>query len=174
MLEKSLAIVESDEQIALCYPKTTLVDAEGNNPQPYEDNLHLVSDNPRERFIQFIEHVRLSHQHLGVSRASMIKRTHMLGVHGGSDINFLAELTLYGKFYELPERLYFRRFHKDSSSWARNDRKHQQKRYHSKKSAPIVLTRWRQYVAFFQSINGSDLSIRDKLALDCYISKHMR
>jgi glycosyltransferase involved in cell wall biosynthesis len=124
MLERAIEIMESDDQIALCYPKTTLVDAEGGNPEPYEDNLHLISENPRERFIELLERIRLSHQHLGVSRASMLKRTHMLGEHVGSDINLLAELTLYGKFYELPDRLFFRRFHKDSSSWARNDDTH--------------------------------------------------
>src|ERR1051325_8805772 len=41
MLEKCVRILESAPTIALCYPKTTLVDAEGKNPQPYEDNLHL-------------------------------------------------------------------------------------------------------------------------------------
>jgi glycosyltransferase involved in cell wall biosynthesis len=174
MLEKALGVMESDEQVALCYPKTMLVDESGNNPQPYEDNLNLMSDNPRERFIQFLENGRLTHQHLGVSRASMIRKTHMLAEHGGSDINFLAELALYGKFYEYPERLFFRRFHKDSSSWARNDSNHQKRRYHSKKSAGIVLTRWRQYISFFRAIHASPIAIREKIALDRYIALHMR
>lgn len=173
-LEKALTIMESDTDIALCYSKTVLVDAEGSNPQPYDDDLHLVNDIPRERFIQFLERIKLCNQVMGVSRSSMVKRTHLLGEHGGSDINFLAELALYGKLYELPERLFFRRFHKDSTSWARNDSKHQARRYHSKKSSDIILTRWRQYVAFFLAVHGSSISFRDKLALDRYLALHMR
>jgi glycosyltransferase involved in cell wall biosynthesis len=174
MLEKALDIMESDADIALCYPKTTLVDAEGGNPQPYEDNLHLISDSPRERFIQLLEQIHLSHQHLGVSRASMVRRTHMLGEHVGSDINLLAELTLYGKFYEIPERLFFRRFHELSSSWARTDPKHQAKRYHSSRSARIVLNDWRQYMEFFKAVHAGPLGFRDKLSLYRYLARRMR
>jgi len=174
MLEKALAIMESDTQVALCYPKTILVDADGNNPRPYEDNLHLISDNPRERFTQLLEQIHLSHQHLGVSRASMIRRTRMLGKHVGSDINFLAELALYGKFYEIPERLFFRRFHKLSSSWARTDRKHQEKRYHSSITSRIVLNDWRQYFEFFRAVHGAPIGIKNRLALYRYLTRRMR
>jgi glycosyltransferase involved in cell wall biosynthesis len=173
-LERAIAIMEADPGIALCYPKTTLVDADGNNPEPYEDNLHLMSDSPRERFSAFLERVRLCHQHLGVARASMVRLTHMLLPHQHSDVNFLAELSLYGKFYELPERLFFRRFHKDSSSWARGDRSHQARRYHSAKSARIQLTHWRWYVAFFQAVHGAPLSAGDRWALYRLLGRRMR
>ncbi len=174
MLEKTLEIMESDSQIALCYPKTTLVNAEGGNPQLYNDNLHLVTDSSRERFIRLLQHIRLSHQHLGISRASMVKCTHMLGEFVGSDINFLAELSLYGKFYEIPERLFFRRFHEDSSSWARHDASHQERRYHSAKSARIALSRWRQYAAFFQAVHCAQLSVIDRWALYRFLARRMR
>ncbi|MGH8509329.1 MAG: glycosyltransferase family 2 protein [Gammaproteobacteria bacterium] len=174
MLERAIEIMNSDTRIALCYPKTTLVDAEGGNPELYEDGLHLVGDDPRQRFMQLLERIRLSHQHLGVSRASMLKRTHMLKEHPGSDINLLAELTLYGKFYELPERLFFRRFHKDSSSWARQDVEHQARRYHSASSSRIVLNRWRQYCAFFQAVHCAPIKLGDRLSLYRYFCRRMR
>lgn len=173
LLEKAMEIMESDSQIALCYPKTTLVNAKGENPQFYEDNLHLISESPRERFIQLWRNICLSHQHLGVSRASMVKCTHMLGEYVGSDINFLAELSLYGKFYEIPDRLFFRRFHEDSSSWARHDIAHQARRYHSAHSARIVLHRWRQFAAFFQAVHSAPLSTKDRWALYRFIARRL-
>lgn len=174
MLERAVEIMESDDRIALCYPKTTLVDAEGGNPVPYEDNLHLISDSPRERFIQLLERIRLSHQHLGVSRASMLKHTHMLGEHVGSDINLLAELVLYGRFYEIPERLFFRRFHKDSSSWARNDDAHQARRYHAATSPLMMLATWRQHGAFFRAVRGAPIAFGDRLSLYRYLARRLR
>ena len=174
MIEKAVEIMESDDRIALCYPRTTLVNAAGENPEPYEDRLHLISDSPRERFIQLMEQIGLSHQHLGVSRTSMVRRTHMLGAHVGSDINMLAELALYGKFYELPERLFFRRFHEDSSSWARRDKQHQARRYHSASSSQIILTSWRWHLAFFHAVRGAPITFKDRLSLYQYLVRRMR
>jgi len=174
LLARAVEIMEADDSIALCYPKTTLVDADGGNPQLYEDGLHLMSDSPQERFIQLMNRIRLSHQHLGVSRVSMVKCTHLLGEHGGSDINLLAELSLFGKFYEIPERLFFRRFHKDSSSWARNSKEHQARRYHSAKSARITLTCWHWYRAFFGAVYRAPIKFRDKFALYRYLGRRVR
>ena len=174
MLERAIEIMESSDQIALCYPKTVLVDAAGGNPEPYEDSLHLMSDSPCERFIQLLERIRLSHQHLGVSRASMLKRTHMLGEHVGSDINLLAELSLYGKFYEIPERLFFRRFHKDSSSWARDDDAHQARRYHAATSPRMMLATWRQHRALFQAVRSAPIKFGDRLSLYRYLARRLR
>ncbi|MBI3776886.1 MAG: glycosyltransferase family 2 protein [Gammaproteobacteria bacterium] len=174
LLERAVEIMEHDPQIILCFPKTTLVDAQGANPEPYDDNLHLMHDSGRERFIAFMEQIRLSHQHLGVVRADLVRRTRLLGSHQDSDINFLAELTLYGKFYEIPERLFFRRFHKDSSSWSRKDEGHQQRRYHSAASARIKLTVWRWHQAFFSAVTRAPLTLGDKLALYLYLARRMR
>ncbi len=173
-LERAVAILERDARIVLCYPKTTLVDAQGANPEAYEDNLHLMSDSARERFIALMEKIRLSHQHLGVVRADLVRRTHLLGPHQDSDINLLAELALHGKFYEIPERLFFRRFHQDSSSWSRKDEGHQERRYHSAASARIKLTAWRWHQAFFRAVSGAPITLRDKLALYLYLARRMR
>ena len=48
-----------------------------------------------------------------------MKRTSLIGGELASDIRFLAELSLYGKFFVLPEYLFSRRFHETSSSWER-------------------------------------------------------
>jgi glycosyltransferase involved in cell wall biosynthesis len=174
MIEKCMKVVESDPTIALCYPQATLVDAGGGNPERYDDALHLMDDSPRERFIQLMERIRLSHQHLGVSRSSMLKRTQMLGAHVGSDINLLAELALYGKFYELPERLFFRRLHEDSGSWARNSDEHQARRYYAAASSRMALVTWRQHYAFFRAVSRAPLKLSDRLSLYRYLGRRLR
>ena len=108
--------MELDPSVALCYPHAVIVDAKGGNPQNYDDVLNLVHDDPAERFLTLIRTIKLAHQHLGVIRISYLRQTHLLRTHVGSDINLLAELALYGKFVELPDRLFYRRFHKDSGN----------------------------------------------------------
>jgi glycosyltransferase involved in cell wall biosynthesis len=124
-LERAVEVMERDPSIALCYPKCFIVDAEGANPTPFEDTLHLMQTDPGERFLTLIDSIKLAHQHLGLIRMSALQRTHLLGAFVGSDINLLAELTLYGKYCELPERLFYRRFHKTSGSWKRGDKDHE-------------------------------------------------
>src|SRR4029450_12562560 len=49
-LEHALEVMEGNPRLALCYPKTYLVDADGCNPTPYEDDLDLPQEDPAERF----------------------------------------------------------------------------------------------------------------------------
>jgi hypothetical protein len=161
-LERALEIMEQDASIALCYPKTYLVMADNPETTPYEDGLHLVQTDPAERFLKLLDTIKLSHQHLGLVRTSALRRTHLLGAYVGSDINLLAELTLYGKFYELPERLFFRRFHETSGSWKRGDAQHESKHYHGTSNRQISLKKWRRHIGHFASIHASPLPIRSK------------
>lgn len=161
-LEKALQVVESDPSVVLCYPQAVLVDGESGTRTDYHDCLHLVQDDPAARFSFLLSNIQKAHQHLGVIRTSALARTHLLGVHVGSDINLLAELTLYGKFYELPERLFFRRFHKDSGSWRRTDpdhdaAAHDARTYYSTAAPPVRFPKWRARLGFFQAVRCAPL-----------------
>ena len=168
-LEKAIPVMERDETIALCYPKTYVV--EGDNPEtkPYEDQLNLMDDDPAQRFLGVITRIGLAHQHLGVIRTSMLRRTHLLRPEVGSDIALLAELSLYGKFYEYPERLFYRRFHPQSGSWKRTDAEHQAKRYQAANAKRMRLLNWHRQLAFVSGVATSPLSLRSK----AYVMGHL-
>jgi len=164
-LDRAVEIMEADPGIILCYPKTFLIDDKGGNPQPYEDKLHLTQEDPADRFLTLISTIGLSHQHLGLMRMAEVRRTHLLHTHVASDINFLAEMTLYGKFYELPERLFYRRFHKTSGSWKRGDKKHDAKYYYASEERNIELKHWRCHAGFFAAVYTSPVSLRSKMRI---------
>jgi len=131
--------------------------------------LHLVQDDPVARFIQLLQTIKLAHQHLGVIRTSFLRRTHLLGVHVASDINLLAELTLYGKFVELPERLFFRRFHEESGSWKRGDAQHEARRYYASSGSRVRFAHWRGHLAHFAAVASSPLALGSKIRLYKYL-----
>jgi glycosyltransferase involved in cell wall biosynthesis len=164
-LERAMEVMERDPSIALCYPQAYLVDATGTNKSEYHDVLHLMQDNPIDRYVALLDRIKLAHQHLGVIRMSCLRQTHMLGTHVGSDVNLLAELTLYGKFYELPERLFSRRFHEDSGSWKRNDVAHDMKRYHASTSSRATLKAWRTHVRYMAGVSTAPLPATSKARL---------
>jgi glycosyltransferase involved in cell wall biosynthesis len=161
-LQAAVDIMERNPDVALCYPKTYIVDAAESNATPYEDGLHLMQEDPADRFLILIDGIKLAHQHLGLIRTSCLRRTRLLGAYVASDLNLLAELTLYGKFYELPERLFYRRFHPTSGSWKRGDALHQAKHYHGTSKRHRGLTRWRGHAGFFAAVGRSPLPLRSK------------
>ncbi|HVY83320.1 MAG TPA: glycosyltransferase [Steroidobacteraceae bacterium] len=172
-LERAVPIMESDPSIALCYPKTYVIDAEGKNPTPYEDGLNLMQDDPAERFLTLVKSIGLAHQHLGVIRMSCLRKTRLLGTHVASDLNLLAELALYGKFYELPERLFYRRMHDTSGSWRRADKQHQAKHYHGATKRGGHLTNWHGHLGFFSAVHRSPLPASSRLHIYGHLLKRM-
>jgi len=59
-----------------------------------------------ERLISLLG-IFVSRINISADPYGMLGQTHLLDAYVASDITLLAELALYGKFYELPERLSF-------------------------------------------------------------------
>lgn len=179
MLAKTYPVMEGDPSIVLCYPKTMIVDTDGNPQEPYEDNLHLMDDNPADRFINLFSRLRLCHQHLGLIRRDLLARTALLGDHIACDVNLLAELTLYGKFYEYPERLFFRRLHPGSSSWQKNWRQDREARNRQldftdpRRVLGVRYHLWRRHLAFLKAVRRAPLSTRDRARLYVFLARGM-
>ena len=172
ILAEAVAVLEADPSVALCYPRTVLVDANGQETNRYTDKLNLMQDSPVERFMTLISEIGLVNHHLGVLRADAIRQTRLWGRHIGADIGFLAELCLYGKFAELPKFLFFRRFHGESSSWARGNKAHEARRYHAPRNR-IPFNTWRFHWAYSRAVLRSPLPARDKFKLSRYLVRKL-
>jgi glycosyltransferase involved in cell wall biosynthesis len=164
-LERAVAVMERDSSIILCYPRTHVVDSGGLNATPYDDNLHLMQADPADRFLGLLDRIGLAHQHLGLIRTSLLRQTHLLGNYYASDVTLLAEMTLYGKFYELPERLFYRRYHETSGSWKRGDVQHQAKYYLGTNKRRTGLPLWRGRLGRIAAVSRSPLPVRSKMLL---------
>jgi glycosyltransferase involved in cell wall biosynthesis len=168
-LERLFPIIESDPSIVLCYPKTMICDAAGTPIEPYEDDLHLMETNPADRFMNLLSRQRLCHQHLGLIRRDMLARTSLLGDHIACDVNLLAELTLYGKFYECPDRMFFRRFHPESSSAKKGPDpdavEHQLDFTDPRRVLGVRYHHWRRHASFVSAVARSPLSPSDRWRL---------
>jgi glycosyltransferase involved in cell wall biosynthesis len=170
-LAEAMPVIRADASVAAVYPKTTFVDANGNVTGLYEDRLHLVEADPVARLIRFMENVQRCHPHLGVLDCEAIRRTRLFGNYQGGDYVFLADLALYGKFVELPQRYFFRRFHEDSSSWERHDDKHQSRRLYAANSKGGNFDYVRQRAAYFRRVLRSAMSISQKLRAMNYLTR---
>lgn len=173
MLADALRVLEADPTIALCYPRTVIIDAEGREQRRYDDRLHLMQDDPAERFLAVIGNIGLVHHHLGLLRSDMIRRTRLFGAYLGADIGFVAELSLHGKFYDSGKYQFFRRFHTDSSSWKRNNDEHEARRFHPANVRRVRFSNWRYHSGFWRVVMSSSLAIGAKRRLLSQLARRL-
>lgn len=173
MLADAVAVLEADPSIVVCYPQTIIVDGEGREQQPYDDALHLMEDDPAKRFLKLIANINLVNHHLGLLRTDAIRRTRLFGKHVSADIGFLAEMSLYGKFFQVPKRQFFRRFHVDSSSWNRGDQEQEARRFHAANVRRVPFNAWRYHGAFTGAVLCSPLGPAKKAKLLYRLGKVM-
>lgn len=101
--------------VVLCYPRTTLIDENGERLREYPDDLDLREARPHQRLRHFLARYNQCNPVVGLMRRSAIERTHLHGSYLGSDVTLLAELAMLGEWREVPKPLFFRRIHPDSS-----------------------------------------------------------
>jgi len=101
--------------VVLCYPRTVRIDARGAQLPRQEDLLNLWMEEPYRRFQAVLKNPGHWNPIFGVFRTEALRRTGLIRSFWASDTVLLAELSLIGKFVEIPEDLFFRRYHSDTS-----------------------------------------------------------
>ncbi len=115
-LRRCLEVFEqSGPSVVLVYPHTVLVGGADELIGRYEDRLELRGARPYRRIAHLTRWLSLCNAVQGLIRRSALERTRLHGAYPGSDQILLAELALLGEFREVPEPLFFRRRHADSS-----------------------------------------------------------
>lgn len=115
LLERLITHAESAPDAVLTYAKTVLVDADGTEIRKRDDNLDLRQSTPHERLSGFARGWGMCNPVFGLIDKRRLLRTSLIGPYVGSDVTLLAELALQGQFHELPEHLFYRRVHAESS-----------------------------------------------------------
>jgi glycosyltransferase involved in cell wall biosynthesis len=164
-LQEAVAVLDERRDVVLCHPRARLIDAEGNTLSDYDEKLHLMDDSPRVRFRKLYDLIGLCNAHLGLIRRAAMQRTHLIAAHKASDVDFLGELALIGKLYLLPEVRFFRRFHEESSSWARKSAEHQQRYYDPLSRSKLSLDTWRRLRFQWGMVWRGPIGLSERLAL---------
>jgi len=172
-LAEAVGILDRDVETVLVYPHTVMVDEAGNETGRYEDILHLRDDRPSARFEQLYNTIGLCHAHLGVMRRDVMARTDLVGSELASDIRFLAELSLYGKFYLLPDYRFYRRFHQTSSSWERTNIARQIE-YYAPRHSSFRFHTWRRYARLLKAVARAPIPTGEKWHAAKYLGRIMR
>lgn len=157
-------ILDRDPQVVVCYSETKIIDEYGTIISRYYDGLNLQDEAPIKRFIKLIKSLKMCNAVFGLMRSSILKKTPLIGNYISSDSCLIAELSLYGKFFEIPEQLFFRRLHPDASSYDKSTER-QLEFFDPRKKGKIVLPWCRRRYENFLSVKRSQIRLQEKMLL---------
>ncbi len=170
-LARCVDILKSDPSVVLVCADTVFIDAKGQPAEAPPDEPHkfddpgwdLRSDSPVERLRYVIRAGHWVNSTHGVIRREMLRRTNRLPRYLGGDYGLLGELSLLGKFFQIPEPLFFRRIHPGASSqhahddeWIKN---------HWAGGGQLAVPCWSRACHHLSTIARSDLGLASKLSL---------
>ena len=166
-LECCVEALERDPKVALAYTQAQAIDGEGNVVKVYPGKQHFDSPSPRVRFYEFVLDPHPVVAVFGVMRREVLGRTRLIGKYAGSDRPLLSEMSLLGKFHEVPEILFYYRFH-EAQSWGGNkSAQAQQAWYDPRRAGKTTFPQWRLLREHIRSIERSPVGLKDRAS--CYL-----
>jgi glycosyltransferase involved in cell wall biosynthesis len=106
---RCVEVLDADPGVVLCHAKAIRVDEAGDTLVVDLDPLDARSPDPAERFRQVLWSLKAIYPIYGVIRTEALRRTQLFRSHSGSDRILLAELSLLGQLYQIPELLLYER-----------------------------------------------------------------
>jgi len=161
-LARCVEVLDQEPAAVLAYPSTRFIDEHGRvTGECYDDRLHLQASRASERFRQVLERLGLCNAVYGLMRADVLKHTGLFGDFLAADIVFLAELSLYGTFWEVPGALFFRRLHPGGTGGM--DRLQFRAYWHPDGRRRFDLREWRHLVELARAVVRAPLNAAEKL-----------
>jgi glycosyltransferase involved in cell wall biosynthesis len=174
-LEKCVGVLDKDPSVVGCICKTGRIDQHGNFLGYHNKGLlkRINSNKPHERFRDLIDLYYITTPFHAVYRKHSFAQSQLHGSYIGADRNLVAELSLMGRIYEIPECLFFWREHPDSYTsmfYGRTrentlDRLRKETAWWSKEGG-TYFPHWKNCIEYFRSVNRVPLKLTEQLL--CY------
>ena len=166
VLARCVSVLEREPSVVLCYPKTVIIDQEGRVVERYEDDFNLMSPKPHERYRRVIGKKQLLNPFYGLIRSCALRRTRLVESYEASDRVLLGELSLLGKFSEIPEYLFYRRIHPKRATTVNKTPEEKAIWFDPSLRGKILAPRTRRFLGFLTAIPRAKMSPKDTVL--CY------
>jgi hypothetical protein len=156
-LSKTVKVLDSDASVVVCYTTTRDIDEDGNLLPRVDPVLRFDSMQSHERFQDVIRMDHLCEPDFGLTRMDVLKKTRLHGNYADSDRVLLAELSFYGRFWKIPEPLFFRRAHKLQSTAIAPDRQSRTVWFDPSKKGKLIFPHFREFLEYLSVIHRSPI-----------------
>jgi glycosyltransferase involved in cell wall biosynthesis len=167
-LARCVEVLDRDPSVVLCYTRTITIDEEGRCLRKWPPRPELGSKISYRRFREMlgpVEHFAI----WGVIRANILRKTRLLGNYPEHDRALLSRLSLYGRFYEVPDFLFLDRDHTQRAMRRYDFRKPHEAItwYDPDRAGKLIFPAWRVCAEHVAGINQAPISLRERVA--CYV-----
>jgi glycosyltransferase involved in cell wall biosynthesis len=172
-LERCVEALDRDPSTVLAYPLTKQIDGQGKPIEnTYEDDFNYRSDKAHHRFKLcmdrfFVKFNNDCPQIFALLRTDVLRRTPQHGNYDSADMILLGELILWGKFYEIPEQLFYRRFHPQMAYNANRSQAARNLWFDPANKGKNFILRWKWFREYLAAIRRAPLSRSERLG--CYL-----
>ncbi len=167
-LSKCVVVLDTHPDVVLCMPQTSLIDEHGQYLGEYAYKADANLPDPQKRFQNFILKNESGNYVYGLMRVDSVAKTSPHGSYPSSDLVFLAELALYGRYYIIPDPLYYRRFHAgQSTKGALQIERSRVAWFDTSLEGKIVLPKWQCLFGYMKAVRNAPLDIYQHLY--CYM-----
>ncbi len=166
LFEKCIEVLDRNPDVVLSYPLVTEIDSAGH-PLRMLAGGGATTGRPHERFRRLMKLDHHCVESYGVIRSVALRQTRLQQNYTDSDRTLLAELALQGRFYELPEPLFFRRIHPGKSTVVYPDWRERMVWFDASYRTRIALPHWLQFVDYLKTIGRARLQVRERAR--CYV-----
>jgi glycosyltransferase involved in cell wall biosynthesis len=167
LLQRAVEVLDADPSIFVAYPRTKLIDSHGKAIGDFEERLHLMQERPSERWKGVMQNLRLGNLLYGLSRANRLRKTGLVRSYSGGDLPLISEMSLYGKFFEIPDAFFYRRMHEEASSALKNSAD-VMAFYDPSKRHKLFLRNWVHLGARLKSVARAPIPLSQKLRIYGY------
>jgi glycosyltransferase involved in cell wall biosynthesis len=171
-IERAVQVLDDEPEVVVCYSKSLLIDESGSVIERYSDGLHLRSSEPHERLRTLLDTPGWCNPIFGLIRRSALTGTPLIANYPRSDRTLLAELTLRGEFFEIPDHLLYRRIHPNISTEVHVSEKDLAVWYDSKNKDRRTFPRWRRYFEYVKMTGRSELPITERARVLVLLGKN--
>ena len=181
-IEKCVHVLDSEPDVILCYSKAKIIDEFGNVIVDHDPGPDLTNLGPHKRFKEFMFSTYLNIQLSGLLRADILRKTNGYGKYPASDEILSGELSLYGKFFELPDRIFYVRMHKGQSTFGalipgENSIKFKQRDqiswFNPNYEGKIILPTWLYYFEGLKAVTRSPITPFQKMYCVFVLARRM-
>lgn len=161
-VERCAAILDTTPDAVLAFSRTRFIDENSRETEDYRHPLDLGLPNRVRRFLQYIGATHILVEDYGLMRRDVLMKTPLLGNYVWSDMVLLGELSLYGRFVEAPEILFYRRLHDERAMQAHTDPKSLTVLNDPRKKSQRILPTWRLFGGHLSSLTRAPLSFSER------------
>jgi glycosyltransferase involved in cell wall biosynthesis len=165
LFEKCIAVLEENPEIVLCHSKIIEI-VEGIERNPQTDMQLGEKPKPYQRFVELSNRNHSCEAIYGIIRSEVFRKTRLQLNYTDSDRTLLCELSLYGPFRQIPERLFYKRFHSKNLFL---DWRTRMAWFSPTFEGKIVLPNWIQFFDYLNTIGRVKLSFSNRLRCYFYI-----